>query len=424
MGFLSEFLMKNGKNLFFLLWLHMGMNLFVWRIEHGKFEKRIFEKAVNSFFFLFFINVLLFLFPYLPYIYGSILAVICFVEILFYLEYQSLFTSNTFLVLQETNVEESKEFLKEIFSFRFFRNCFLLFVIIFLIPYSFLLGIREWNFYTLKYLWDIIFIASCIIFLQAQFPRKRKRYYSYLPLLRILKAYLNARKQGKENKQSLEKQKKIEVFIKRKENRADTLIFVIGESASRNYLEIYGSYFKNTPYTCRREKEGSLVAFNDVISSESLTAISIPNMLTFKNYEKEKEWYDCANLISILKKAGYRTYWFSVQSKNETVGKVFSSLSDQAFFAENLQTSEPIFDEILLEKAFPSIGQEKKKAIFVHLSGSHNSYIKRYPGKWAIDSVNNVFSGGGERKKKKIYCRIQQFFKIHRLYFGSYIFLF
>src|SRR3712207_816229 len=106
MGFLSEFLMKNGKNLFFLLWLHMGMNLFVWRIEHGKFEKRIFEKAVNSFFFLFFINVLLFLFPYLPYIYGSILAVICFVEILFYLEDQSLFTSNKFLVLQETNVEE------------------------------------------------------------------------------------------------------------------------------------------------------------------------------------------------------------------------------------------------------------------------------------------------------------------------------
>ncbi|EGR54035.1 hypothetical protein FSEG_02122, partial [Fusobacterium necrophorum D12] len=95
---------------FFLLWLHMGINIFVWRIEHGKFEKRIFEKSVNSFFFLFFVNAILLFFPYVSYVYATILTILCFSEALFYFEYRSLFTSNTFLVLQETNVQESKEF--------------------------------------------------------------------------------------------------------------------------------------------------------------------------------------------------------------------------------------------------------------------------------------------------------------------------
>lgn len=35
MELLYEMLIQNGKILFFLLWLHMGINIFVWRIEHG-----------------------------------------------------------------------------------------------------------------------------------------------------------------------------------------------------------------------------------------------------------------------------------------------------------------------------------------------------------------------------------------------------
>ncbi len=402
MELLYEMLIQNGKILFFLLWLHMGINIFVWRIEHGKFEKRIFEKTMNSFFFLFFVNAILLFFPYVAYIYATILIILCFSETLFYFEYQSLFTSNTFLVLQETNVQESKEFLKEILSFRFFRNCFLLFLLVFLVPYFLIWGMRAWNFDTFKYFLSVIFLFSGVVFLQAQLLKKRKRYYSYLPLLRILKSYLAAKQQRKENKLSLEEQQKIEILIEKAENKADTLIFVIGESASRNYLEIYGSYLKNTPYMSKRKEERNLFIFEDVISSESLTAISIPNMLTFKNYEREEAWYQCPNLISILNEAGYETYWISNQSKNETVGRVFSSLSTSSFFVEDLKNNEEGYDEILIEKGLEILKDSGKKAIFFHLSGSHNSYAKRYPKSWAIDTIESIHGQQKEKIKKYI----------------------
>ncbi|MBR8722496.1 Phosphoethanolamine transferase EptC [Fusobacterium necrophorum subsp. funduliforme] len=402
MELLYEMLIQNGKILFFLLWLHMGINIFVWRIEHGKFEKRIFEKTMNSFFFLFFVNAILLFFPYVSYVYATILTILCFSEALFYFEYRSLFTSNTFLVLQETNVQESKEFLKEILSFRFFRNCFLLFLLVFLVPYFLVWGMREWNFDTFQYFWSAIFLFSCVVFLQAQLPKKRKRYYSYLPLLRILKAYSDARQQRKENELSLEEQQKIEILIEKAENKADTLIFVIGESASRNYLEIYGSYLKNTPYMCKRKEERNLFIFEDVISSESLTAISIPNMLTFKNYEKKEAWYQCPNLISILNKAGYETYWISNQSKNETVGRVFSSLSTSSFFVEDLKNNEEGYDEILIKKGLEILKDSGKKAIFFHLSGSHNSYAKRYPKSWGMDTIESIPGQQKEKIKKYI----------------------
>ncbi|MDY2573411.1 MAG: phosphoethanolamine transferase [Fusobacterium necrophorum] len=402
MELLYEMLIQNGKILFFLLWLHMGINIFVWRIEHGKFEKRIFEKTMNSFFFLFFVNAILLFFPYVAYIYATILIILCFSETLFYFEYQSLFTSNTFLVLQETNVQESKEFLKEILSFRFFRNCFLLFLLVFLVPYFLIWGMRAWNFDTFKYFLSVIFLFSGVVFLQAQLPKKRKRYYSYLPLLRILKSYLAAKQQRKENKLSLEEQQKIEILIEKAENKADTLIFVIGESASRNYLEIYGSYLKNTPYMSKRKEERNLFIFEDVISSESLTAISIPNMLTFKNYEREEAWYQCPNLISILNEAGYETYWISNQSKNETVGRVFSSLSTSSFFVEDLKNNEEGYDEILIEKGLEILKDSGKKAIFFHLSGSHNSYARRYPKSWAIDTIESIHGQQKEKIKKYI----------------------
>lgn len=402
MDFLTSILIQNGKVFYFLIWIHMVINIFVWRVEHGKFQKRILEKAINSFFFLFLVNMLLLFFPYLSYLYAVLLVILCFSEILFYTEYQSLFTSNTFLVLQETNIQESKEFLKEFFSFQFFRNFFLLFIVVFVIPYFLLLGTKKLPFTILQYFLAFTFIVSFITFLQAQLPKKRKRYYSYLPLLRITKAYFDAKKQGRENELSLEEQKKIEILIEKAENKMDTLIFVIGESASRNYMEIYGSYLKNTPYMQKIKEEGNLFAFENVISSESLTAISIPNMLTFKNYEEKKPWYQCSNLISILKKAGYETYWLSNQSKNETVGRVFSSLAGSSFFAEDFTKNQEIYDEILIQKGLEIVKDTKKKAIFFHLSGSHNSYVKRYPENWNIDTIETIRGNQKEKIKKYI----------------------
>lgn len=394
----------------------MGANIFIWRIQYGRFHRRFFEKMGSAFFFLIasnlFFTIISYYIPWFGYFFAGLLSVICILEIAFYFEYQSLFTSNTFLVLAETNAEESKEFLHDLCSWRLFKNIFLTtmgFVVLpaLLSPVFFM----TWRTQIGKDSILFLMFASILNFLQAQRPKKRERYYIYFPLVRLWREYVAARKQMKENLQALGIQEKVEKglpFFQLKRDVVDTLIFVIGESASRNYLEIYdsfASYLKNSPYMIERQRKGELFAFDNVISAESLTAFSIPKMMTFKNFEKEKEWYHYPSMISVLKKAGYRTYWISNQMKNETVGRVFSSLTDSSFFSEDLpktNTGEEQYGEVLLTEGLKMIGKEAKKAIFFHIQGSHNTYSKRYPSEWNIDRIETILGNQSQKKKKYI----------------------
>lgn len=411
--YLSIVINQKGNFLFCFLWILIGENIFVWRIEYGKFHKRFFEKLGNAFFFLlmlsFFITIFSFYFPKISYVILILLGVLSVTEMVFYCEYDSLFTNNTFLVLNETNLQESKEFLHDLFSWKLFRNLcvisfFLVLLPIFLSPIFVQLMDHRIGRY---FLFFLLFLGG-IDFLQAHRPKKIERYYMYVPFFRILREYYFFVEQRKANIESLKIQQQVEKELSKidsKNENIDTLIFVIGESSSRNYLEIYnsyGGYLKNSPYMKARMEKGDLFVFDDVISSESLTALSIPKMMTLKNYEQEKAWYYYPSMISILKKAGYTTYWISNQMKHETVGKVFSSLSDYYFFSEDLDDKTPEkFDGVLLEEGLKILKEEKKKAIFFHLQGSHNTYSKKYPKEFDIDTVENITGGGISLKKKK-----------------------
>lgn len=253
--------------------------------------------------------------------------------------------------------------------------------------------------------------------------KKRLEYYSFF---RILREFLLAREENKKTLSALDIQSSLEasmLSLNSKNKEIDNLIFIIGESASRNYLEIYnsyGSYLKNSPNMIRRKEEGSLFNFNNIISSHSMTHLSIPRLLTFKNYEGCREWYEYKNLISVLKKTGYTTYWISNQAKDEVLSKVFSSLTDKKFFTEEFieknfsskNLNEEIFfkkngenyayDEGLIDEGFKIVGNEKKKAIFIHLYGSHFNYSNRYPKNWDIDKEKNIKRNLSKRDKKYI----------------------
>lgn len=411
MEYVSEVIKQGGKFLFCFLWILVGTNIFIWRVEYGKFHKRFFEKLGNAFFFLltisFFSAVLAFHFQILYWILIGILGILCVVELVFYCEYASLFTSNTFLVIAETNVEESKEFLHDLLSWKLAKNlCIITFFILgcplFLAPIFEVFARSQLGQY---FLFFLLFVAM-IDFLQAHRPKKIIRYYMYFPFFRLSREYYFFVKQRKENIEAFHMQKKIEenlanILTEKKE--IDIIVFIIGESASRNYLEIYnsyGNYFNNSPYMKERLQHGELFVFDNVISSESLTALSIPKMMTFKNYENEKEWYCYPNMISILKKAGYTTYWISNQIKNETVGKVFSSLADHCFFSEDVKDKPEKYDGILLEEGIQILRQEKKKAIFFHLQGSHNTYSKKYPQEFDIDKAEDIKENIAFKRKK------------------------
>ncbi|WP_299112989.1 phosphoethanolamine transferase [uncultured Winogradskyella sp.] len=175
----------------------------------------------------------------------------------------------------------------------------------------------------------------------------------------------------------------------------DVVVVVIGESASRKHMEIYG-YSRNTNPNLKALSD-SLVVYNNVISSHAYTTGSIKDIFTLSNYETP----NAANtLINYVKSAGFRVVWLSnhraVGVHDNLVSRLASSSDETLFLNYNDFRKNTLHDEVLLPKIKNKLSEKGKKVIFVHLVGSHYAYNKRYPDSFI------KFSSAEENKKDEI----------------------
>jgi len=203
---------------------------------------------------------------------------------------------------------------------------------------------------------------------------------------------------------------------KRGDFKPGLFVVVIGESANRNHMHMYGYFRDNTPKIEQRKNE--ITVFNNVISSHSATTFSLRQALTLASADSGKNYYDdnMFSMMEILRNAGIKTHWLSNQSRLGLWGSattmIASSSDDIAFVNEDncsileeyvpkgLELSRfgvvskngdavPIhdytgdfkgYDQTLLEKINLIINSKDDTAvIFVHLMGSHSPYKARYP---------------------------------------------
>lgn len=86
------------------------------------------------------------------------------------------------------------------------------------------------------------------------------------------------------------------------EKKIKNIVLVIGESAQRNYMQIYGYDLNSTPKLSQRlskEPENTFV-FKDVISSYVTTHKSLSQVLTFANQDNKQEWHKSFNVMDFL----------------------------------------------------------------------------------------------------------------------------
>ena len=111
----------------------------------------------------------------------------------------------------------------------------------------------------------------------------------------------------------LENKMNSNVTITKNDSNIEDIVFIIGESTTRNHMGLY-NYSKNTnPLLKKLELQGNLFAFNDVISPHGYTMASLQKVLTFYDLESQKPWYKYNNIIDVMRAANYNTYWFSNQ---------------------------------------------------------------------------------------------------------------
>lgn len=88
---------------------------------------------------------------------------------------------------------------------------------------------------------------------------------------------------------------------------ATDLCMIIGESASRQNLEIYGYPLPTSPNAMAMRD--SLFIFEDALASSTSTALNMERILSFMpDSDFSGNWYDYPMLIDLMNAAGYRTY--------------------------------------------------------------------------------------------------------------------
>ena len=167
-----------------------------------------------------------------------------------------------------------------------------------------------------------------------------------------------------------------------------TVIFVIGESASRNYMHYYTPSFpyENTPWMEKMaaERDGFLV-YNNTYSSWTQTVPVLERALTEKSQYNDKEFFESASLLDVAKKVGYHTYWFSNQGRYgqfDSAITMVAKTADVAEWTDDSYTFTTKYDEELLPY-LTRIDPNVNNFIVLHLMGSHIYYNNRYPDAWA-----------------------------------------
>uniref|UniRef100_A0A3B0M158 Phosphoethanolamine transferase OpgE n=1 Tax=Arsenophonus endosymbiont of Trialeurodes vaporariorum TaxID=235567 RepID=A0A3B0M158_9GAMM len=145
----------------------------------------------------------------------------------------------------------------------------------------------------------------------------------------------------------------------------DTYVMVIGESARRDFMHVYGFPINNTPFM----DSANGILFNHYISAASSTIPSLTSSLT--------QAPKLANsVIALAKKWGFTTYWLSNQGAVGIYDTPIASMgkkADHSFFLKraSYNSKETNDDELLPQIATAIKAPQAKKFIIVHLIGSH-----------------------------------------------------
>ncbi|QHD00107.1 phosphoethanolamine transferase [Pseudomonas sp. S04] len=162
--------------------------------------------------------------------------------------------------------------------------------------------------------------------------------------------------------------------------RKSLTVLVVGESARAENFGILGYGRDTTP---KLDQEAGLIAFTDVHSCGTETAVSVPCMFSNmgrKDYDASKAKNE-EGLLDVLKHAGLDVIWRDNQSGCKgTCDRV--TLEDVSNFKDPvLCANSECRDEILLQGLQHFIDTLDKDTVLVlHQMGSHGpEYFKRYP---------------------------------------------
>lgn len=171
-----------------------------------------------------------------------------------------------------------------------------------------------------------------------------------------------------------------------------TVIVVIGESASRDYMKVYNPNFsyEDTPWLESRHNDPNFIVYNNAYTSYNQTIEALSKACTEMSQYNDKQFNQSITMIDIAKKAGYQTTWLTNQggmSADDAAITLIMKTADQYKARSNDKQIQYDEDLVNLLKKIPV---NQNNFVVIHLEGSHIPYAERYPQKDAVFDTSTV----------------------------------
>lgn len=173
-----------------------------------------------------------------------------------------------------------------------------------------------------------------------------------------------------------------------------TIVYVIGESFGRSRSSLYGYPMDTNPNMEREHKNGSLMIFDNVVSPTSSTMDVYRYMLSTCDILGDKSFMEYPLLPSLLKKDGYHVSYFDNQSVLNSAKLDFGC----TFFFSNSDVRNQSIDESndateTFDGEFISVNPLRKdlphSLTIYHLMGQHVGFKGRYTPDFAKFSAKD-----------------------------------
>ena len=164
-------------------------------------------------------------------------------------------------------------------------------------------------------------------------------------------------------------------------NKPHTVLLVIGESASRQYMSAFATMPEHTTPWLEELSRDSLhcTLFPNAYSCDIQTVPTLERALTELNQYDGGEFFSSCSIVDIAQRLGYRVSWFSNQGQIGAADTPITLVADTANVAKWTQQEigKHQYDEALIDFLSELNPQENNLVVF-HLMGSHFNYENRF----------------------------------------------
>lgn len=161
-----------------------------------------------------------------------------------------------------------------------------------------------------------------------------------------------------------------------------TLLLVIGESASRDYMSAFADYPHDTTPWMRKMVEDTkhTVIFPKSYGCTMHTVQVLEKALTEMNQYSDKAFNESFSIVDVAHALGYRVHWYSNQGHLgvfDTPVTIVAGTSDVAKWTE--QSPGTVRYDGALLNFLDEVDATQNNLVILHLIGSHFNFLNRYP---------------------------------------------